>query len=766
MAAHIMNIMIYITLLSWISTESFVQTDEQEYTNTEKFDSLTTEAGFTTDLNLQTFTNTPETTTLANNSIISNETDESVSDEYWYEDYYYYYDYEYEIPSPDTDFEGETCQKNWRCDGTFPPVRQCYCDNLCVTYGDCCHNANVTRYDGIKNTSFSCQYLPTIHGLWFIFVVDTCPDGTDYQLGELCADTNNKGNIYRMTPVSSLSTGILYKNMHCAICNGVFDYIFWRAKLRCEWTSKDHLTFGNMTFKEMFFRDDCFMFDLPPLDNITYRQCYPHINSCPENTYESTTLSSQYIENNDTDCETGDNKYVFTSYEIYKNPSCYECNTGVKTNDSEVTCSRSDFNLTQRLTNKYRGPYSLVMLFNLGTQELAVYRKEFRTRTVEVASFSGRCGEDEGYDPFNEQCKMLCDTKFDNCTESYTNSQIDIEPNCSYVTFNQSGFELMNNTNLRHIATGKQYGNFRLINSSVIICIEKGPYFRRLKNVIDLDDIFHMTTNGISMLSLVATIFILVHTSFHKLPSKFLLCLALSLLIAQSCLLLGPVAEDNIVCCKIAALVMHYSFMTSFTWMNVIAYDVYYSFARHFEHSAQRDGIWLLKYSMYAWLAPLALVTAAFMTDEFSSWKYGPKYADPTCWINNSNGLLVFFLVPLALIMMTNMFFFAMSFRNICMTYRTKLGDIPKRKPDQIYIYIKLSIIMGLTWVFGFLGNVVRNEIFWTFFVICNGLQGLFIFLGFAMKPLFNMLRNRKKNVRKRFSTKYITMTSHAFWIE
>ena len=315
MAKHLMNIIIYIILLSWFSTESFVQTDEQEYTNTEKFDSLTTESGFTTDLNLQTVTNISETTTLTNIDIISNETDES--DEYLYEDYYYYYDHDYEIPSPDTDFEGETCLKDWRCDGTWNPVRKCFCDNLCAMYDDCCHDAHVTSYDGVKNTSFSCQYLPTINGFWFIFVVDTWPDGTDFQLGELCTDTN-KGNIYRMAPVSSLSTSILYKNMHCAICNEVYDYVFWIAKLRCEWKSDKHSTFANFTFKEMYYRDDCFMFDLPPLNNITYRECYPHINTCPE----STTLSSQYIENNYTDCETGDNKYIFTSYEIYKNPFC------------------------------------------------------------------------------------------------------------------------------------------------------------------------------------------------------------------------------------------------------------------------------------------------------------------------------------------------------------------------------------------------------------------------------------------------------------
>ena len=134
------------------------------------------------------------------------------------------------------------------------------------------------------------------------------------------------------------------------------------------------------------------------------------------------------------------------------------------------------------------------------------------------------------------------------------------------------------------------------------------------------------------------------------------------------------------------------------------------------------------------------------MADEFTSWKYSPKYADPICWINDPEGLMLFFLGPLAMIMLSNMFLFSMSLRNICMVYRIKVEDIQKRRPDQILIYIKLSIVMGLTWVFGFLGNVVKNDIFWTLFVISNGLQGLFIFIGFAVKPLMKLLRDSKRN--------------------
>ena len=404
---------------------------------------------------------------------------------------------------------------------------------------------------------------------------------------------------------------------------------------------------------------------------------------------------------------------------------------------------------------KYRGPYSLSMLFDLSTQKL-VFGSRYNSLVMTVEdeiSFKERCGPYESYDPFNRNCKHLSDTNCENCTKRQRKPKnYSIGKQCSYVKFNVNDFELKNSTILKHLATGKLYDNFILLNNSVSICLTEKPYVR-LKKLVQLDDIFHLSTNGVSMLSLLATIFIYVRTSLHKLPSKCLICLSLCLLVAQSMLLIGPVAEGNVVCCKMASLVMHYSFMTSFTWMNVIAYDIYYSFTRHFQNSAYRSGKWFLKYSLFAWLFPFILVTTAFITDEISSWDYSPKYSDPTCWINNQNGLWLFFLSPLAVIMLSNMFFFAMSFVNICISYRAKTEEIPKKKPSQLLIYIKLSVVMGLTWVFGVLGNVVRNDIFWTLFVISNGLQGLFIFLGFALKPLIKMVQDKTSKTHDKVKT-------------
>ena len=395
---------------------------------------------------------------------------------------------------------------------------------------------------------------------------------------------------------------------------------------------------------------------------------------------------------------------------------------------------------------KYAGSYTLNMLFDLST------RRSFITRnndddSVQITSFAGRCGHGEAFDPFKGECKHFCDPHLDNCTGSVGQIQDDeFVSTCSYVIMNLTDFMPINESVIKHIASGILYRKFERLEDSVIICVEKDLHADRSKTFIQVDNIFHMSTNGISMLSLLATVFIYVKTSFHKLPGKCILCLSLSLLVAQSMLLVAPVAEDHVTWCKVASIVMHYSFMTSFTWMNVMAFDVYYSFTQHFQQASARGMEWFVKYSIYAWLSPLAIVVAAFLIDEFSAWEYRPKYADLICWINDSTGLLIFFLIPLALILLTNLFFFTLSLKNICMSYRTKTEDVKQRKPGQILIYLKLSVVMGLTWVFGFLGNVVNDDIFWTLFAISNGLQGLFIFLGFALSPLIKILQNNKGN--------------------
>ena len=324
--------------------------------------------------------------------------------------------------------------------------------------------------------------------------------------------------------VSSSSTGFLYKNVYCAMCNGVVDYIFWKADLHCSWSHKDRHNVDNLTTEELVSKDECFMFYKPPQANFTYRLCHPNVNSCPESTHDTSTFSTRYKDKVYNECsDNGDNKYVFTSEAVYKNLACYECNRGVYTNDSEATCYAGTLKKQNMVDPaRYGGPYTLNMLFDLSAQELVQYTRSKRSTAVEKASFAKTCESNDAFDPFNGDCKPLHGISAGNFTKKLRHPKYDTSvKNCSYVSFNRNDFELINETILQHIDTVAFYEHFRIFNKSVLICIEKEPHVR-LKTLVQLDDIFHLSTNNV--LSLLATIFIYVRTSLYKLPGKCILC--------------------------------------------------------------------------------------------------------------------------------------------------------------------------------------------------------------------------------------------------
>ena len=462
------------------------------------------------------------------------------------------------------DFDGPACQKYWTCESTQPvsyrTKQTCTCDSLCRVYKDCCHNLDIRSEE--VGVSLGCSYIPRVYDRWFIYVVNSCPKGTEYELQRLCSNPDER-NIYSSTPVSSLSTTILFRNMHCAMCNGIKDFVFWKSQLRCNWLNENS-KLRDLGISELFLRDECSFFYTSPQANITYRECYPKVSSC-----------SEKLNDNAFECKYGENKYVTTSDTIYRNPACYECNNGPNTLETNLTCKLGEFENKLNLTiiDRYKGSYTLNMLFDLSTQQSLITRDK-NDDSVEIASFAGRCRRGEAYDPFNGDCKSYCDVHLDNCTGSFGQVQDDssFTQMCSYVKLNISDFMLMNNSVLKHLASGTLYRQFERLDDSIIICVEKDSHADRSKTLIQVDNIFHMSTNGISMLSLLGTILIYVKTSLHKLPGKCMLCLSLSLLVAQSMLLVAPVAEDNVVWCKVASFVMHYSFLMSFLYGNIAQY--------------------------------------------------------------------------------------------------------------------------------------------------------------------------------------------------
>jgi uncharacterized protein (DUF58 family) len=97
---------------------------------------------------------------------------------------------------------------------------------------------------------------------------------------------------------------------------------------------------------------------------------------------------------------------------------------------------------------------------------------------------------------------------------------------------------------------------------------------------------------------------------------------------------------------------------------------------------------------------------------------YSPGYGlGGLCWFTNKNALLIFFAVPLFLLLLLNVVFFVISARNISHARQSSARQLGKEEDGSMGIYVKLTVVMGITWSFGFLsalvpGNEVKESLF------------------------------------------------------
>ena len=199
----------------------------------------------------------------------------------------------------------------------------------------------------------------------------------------------------------------------------------------------------------------------------------------------------------------------------------------------------------------------------------------------------------------------------------------------------------------------------------------------------------------------------------------------------------------------------------------------------------------LPKYMMYGWLSPVLVVSLTLIidivlgeTDAYNS-SLRPCYASflkrctslpnevvhlhltPTnetaaacteerpprliqmksCWIQNGKANLLFFGLPIFLIIIVNGIFFFVTVWNIRKKKRIQKKSDMRRfskvalPADQdLKLYIQMASIMGFTWISGlvlpiFSPHDVLAQIFTYLFILANGSIGIFIFFAFIFRP-------------------------------
>ncbi|ESP02203.1 hypothetical protein LOTGIDRAFT_75373, partial [Lottia gigantea] len=207
------------------------------------------------------------------------------------------------------------------------------------------------------------------------------------------------------------------------------------------------------------------------------------------------------------------------------------------------------------------------------------------------------------------------------------------------------------------------------------------------------------------------------------------LFLSIYLLLAQ-CLLQFPNLYLGI--CRYLAALTHFAWLSVFTWMTALAVNIYFTFGKFslaVKFSSSSSSF--VQYLSVCTLFPFLVVGICFSLDHIPDSILRVRYGQGSCtWISDFEGLIYFFYVPVAISLTVNFYCFCSALWYMKRTSDVSLAEQGHNR-NLCIIYIKMSSLMGFTWLFGFIAAFANTTALWYVYIVLNGLQGCFTFVSF-----------------------------------
>lgn len=216
---------------------------------------------------------------------------------------------------------------------------------------------------------------------------------------------------------------------------------------------------------------------------------------------------------------------------------------------------------------------------------------------------------------------------------------------------------------------------------------------------------------------------------------QVLVNLSVAMICSAILFLVGVERTESYGGCIAVAVLLHYFILVTFMWMLVEGVLQYLRFVKVLGTYIPN---FMIKSMLPAWGIPLIPVIICLIVD-YNMYYGGNGY----CWLS-WEPFLYAFIIPVAAIILANIIVFFMVLCNLCCRRKHKgmASNQSERKMAFLHFQAGVSIlvILGLTWVFGFLTVDSTRIVFHYLFAIFNAFQGLFIFLLFTA---------REKQIRK-----------------
>ncbi|XP_033104077.1 uncharacterized protein LOC117106761 [Anneissia japonica] len=349
--------------------------------------------------------------------------------------------------------------------------------------------------------------------------------------------------------------------------------------------------------------------------------------------------------------------------------------------------------------------------------------------------------------------------------------KVSFNETCAMVVYNQSDFVFdnfnfaMTHTNTQTVFSRK---SFQLTGDGALyVCSESlnttsfntASGFGNENRFLELSQTM-IWVNIVGTLSSVAgllltIVFRCIIKSMRNLPGKMIVQTSVALIVGQCLVLCEHLARFDTRVCTAFAVLLHYFWLSVFFWQNAFAIEAWHGLGmqklkmRYAENSYNM----CIAYSCYGWGFPVVIIFVCLILHHMLTVQFTYGDVHSNCWIIDNRANLYAFGLPIAIVIFTNFVIFLLIIRSIHKTRAVVQSEagcnaIIELFQREIIIYIKLSSIMGFTWIFAFLAAFTQNMISVFLFIILNSSQGVFIFLAFnCNKTTCTIVRTNVKSL-------------------
>ncbi|XP_060536474.1 G-protein coupled receptor Mth2-like [Cylas formicarius] len=186
--------------------------------------------------------------------------------------------------------------------------------------------------------------------------------------------------------------------------------------------------------------------------------------------------------------------------------------------------------------------------------------------------------------------------------------------------------------------------------------------------------------------------------------------------------------------CSVLAFLTYTFLLYAFFWLNTLSFHIWRTTTALQIFSNARN--WVRTYYIFAiggTILCLTIVLLAQYTELRAFEHIKPRIGVSACWFQSLRETFIYFYGPISVLIVLNMIYFVWT---VVVLWKAIDNRNSKALKYRLKLCLKLSVIMGLTWIFEMITAAMKTQetylimkILFTAFDVLNIMQGLLIFL-------------------------------------